>query len=349
MRPYFHPADAPELAAPWKILDLCKVYDWPTSAAGEGVIGIIELGGQLGDAGLKDLRDFCVANGIPVPTVDNATGPFASDPQGADVEIALDVQVVAASFFAATGKPAHIRMYWPGNQDIAAAVRLAGTEGCATVSISWGAPESAWGTPALDDMEAAATEATAAGSIIFAASGDNDSSDGATGRANVDAPAACPHVIGCGGTERKEVSQNPDGLEIVWNDEPGKARGTGTGGGFSTHFPVQSWQNGAPSSSGRMVPDLAANAAPKSGYEIIVGGKPIIVGGTSAVAPLMAGLFAAVGGSAKGFVSPILWENHGAFDDIVRGDNGRYRATQGPDPCSGIGRAIGAAVASLFA
>lgn len=346
MRPYFHPADAPELATPWKILDLCAAYDWPANATGEGVVGIIELGGQLGDAGLADLQAFCTANGIPMPTVDNAMGPFPSDPQGADVEIALDVQLVAASFFAATDKPAHIKMYWPDNQDIAAGVRAAAADGCATVSISWGAPESAWGAPALDDMEAAATTATDAGTIVFAASGDNDSSDGATGRANVDAPAACPHVIGCGGTERKEASKNPEGLEVVWNDEPGKARGTGTGGGFSNHFPVQSWQQGAPNGSGRMVPDLAANAAPKSGYEIVVGGKRIVVGGTSAVAPLMAGLFAAIG--AKGFVSPVLWENHGAFDDIVRGNNGRYRATQGPDPCTGLGRAIGTAVAALF-
>ena len=134
--------------------------------------------------------------------------------------------------------------------------------------------------------------------VVFAASGDNDSSDGGPGRANVDLPASAPHVIGCGGTRatKKKIATPPQiGEEDVWNNDPGKTTGEGTGGGYSTLFPMPSWQAGAPHGPGRMVPDVAADADPDTGYEIILYEKPIVVGGTSAVAPLYAGLFASFG------------------------------------------------------
>ena len=99
--------------------------------------------------------------------------------------------------------------------------------------------------------------------------------------------------------------------------------------------------------SGRMVPDVCANADPNTGYEIVVHGSHAVVGGTSAVAPLYAGLFASFG-NKLGFVTPILWQNQGAFNDITVGSNGLYNAAPGPDPCSGIGSPIGASIAALF-
>src|ERR1051326_4284377 len=118
------------------------------------------------------------------------------------------------------------------------------------------------------DMERAAAAAVAAGMIVFAASGDNDSSDGGTDPANVDLPASCPHVIACGGT-RKTKSD-----ETVWNNDPGQPSGEGTGGGFSTLFrPIPSWQVSAPHGPGRLVPDLAANADPDTGYKIVLNGE----------------------------------------------------------------------------
>jgi kumamolisin len=98
---------------------------------------------------------------------------------------------------------------------------------------------------------------------------------------------------------------------------------------------------------GRMLPDISANADPETGYEILVYGQWQIVGGTSAAAPLFAGLFAAIGGK-RGFVSPELWANQSAFNDIVSGNNGQYSAAKGPDPCSGVGSPRAAAVAALF-
>jgi hypothetical protein len=226
-------------------------------------------------------------------------------------------------------------------------VRRAADDGCDVFSISWGADEANWGQQAAQDMDDAAAYAALKGMVVFAAAGDNDSSDGGPTPANVDVPASCPHVIGCGGTRKLKGVGEKAGDETVWNDNPGNAYGTGTGGGYSTFFPMPPWQAGAPHGPGRMVPDVAANADPVTGYEIVLYGKVQAIGGTSAVAPLYAGLFGAFG-PGLGFVTPVLWLNHLCFNDIPDGDNGQFRARIGPDPCTGIGSPIGRKLDDLF-
>jgi subtilase family serine protease len=96
-----------------------------------------------------------------------------------------------------------------------------------------------------------------------------------------------------------------------------------------------------------MVPDVAANADPNTGYKITLHGQEETIGGTSAVAPLYAGLFASFG-TKLGFVTPELWLNHLCFNDITSGDNGAYRARPGPDACTGLGSPIGTKLAQLL-
>jgi kumamolisin len=348
-------AQANPNVGPWAVPDLCAAYNWPTGLAGGGVIAIVELGGGWVQS---DLDAFFQSINQPSPnitdvSVDGTTNSpnqnigSADDP---DYEVALDIQVAAASYYVATGQPATIRMYW--SQDIASAVTKAAQDGCDVCSISWGADEAVWGTAAAQAMEAAAAAATGDGTVpgmvVFGASGDNDSGDGGSSPANVDVPASCPHVIGCGGTFKTATA------ETVWNDNPGQTAGAGTGGGYSTIFPVQAFQIGAPPApantqfgSGRMVPDVTGDADPNTGYEIVVHGASTVVGGTSAVAPLYAGLFAAFG-NKLGFVTPALWKNQSAFADITQGNNGYYSAAPGPDACSGIGAPIGTKIATLF-
>ena len=319
-----HPPHNPQPPPPpppgtWNVPALCAAYDWPTGLTGGGVIAIVELGGGWN---ASDVQQFCSSNNVPVPSitdvsVDGSTNSPGSD---ADGEVALDIQVAAAAYSAATGKPATIRMYWA--QDIAAGVRAATRDGCDVCSISWGADETNWGEAAAQDMEVAAAAAVAAGMVVFAAAGDNDSSDGDPNvPANVDLPAGCPSVVGCGGTNKTPSS------ESVWNNNPGNPDGSGTGGGFSKLFPAQAWQIGAPaapSGLGRMVPDVAANADPNTGYNIVLDGQVEPVGGTSAVAPLYAGFFAALG-TKLGNVLPMLWRNAADF-------NRRDRRRQRPIP-----------------
>jgi len=340
----------------WSVPDLCQAYSWPSGLTGGGVIAIVELGGGWVQA---DTDAFFKSIGQPAPhiidvSVDGSTnnpGKSTGQKSDDDIEVALDIQIAAASYYVATGKPAVIRVYWAKRNltSIALAVRAAAADSCDTCSISWGADEAIWkqigqgtGHDYLQEMEAAAQAASKAGMVVFAAAGDNDSSDGGPNPVNVDAPSSCPHVIACGGTSKTRAS------ETVWNNNPGKSNGQGTGGGFSTTFPMQSWQAGAPSGPGRMVPDVAADADPNTGYNIVVHGNQEVVGGTSAVAPLYAGLFAAFG-AKLGFVTPGLWLNHLCFTDITQGDNGFYRARVGPDPCSGLGSPIGDKLSALLA
>ncbi len=344
-RPYvrFPAAMAPRTsgAKPWDVPALCAAYDWPTGLTGGGTIAIVELGGGWVRG---DVDMFCKMNKLPMPVITDVSVDTTRNHPGvnadADGEVALDIQVAAAAYSVATGKPANIRIYWA--QDIAAGVRAAAAEGCDVCSISWGSDEANWGEAAGREMELAAVRAVSAGMVVLAASGDNDSSDGGPNAVNVDLPAGCPHVIGCGGTRKMAAS------ESVWNGNPGNPSGEGTGGGYSTLFaPLPTWQIGAPNGPGRMVPDIAANADPETGYKIVVDGKVSPTGGTSAVAPLYAGLFAAFG-KKLGWVAPVLWKNHTAFNDVTLGDNGAYRAKPGPDACTGLGSPIGGRLAALM-
>ena len=322
---------------PWGLKALCEAYEWPTGLAGGGVIGIVELGGGWNPS---DIDTFCQQEGIPVPnivdvSVDGTTNsPGKSD---ADGEVALDIQVAAAAYSVATGKPAEIRMYW--SQDIATAVLAAAKDGCDTISISWGAPESEWAHQDALNMEAAAQQAHPA--VVFAAAGDNDAGDGTSAK-TVDLPAGCPGVLGCGGTRLVA-----GGSETVWNDQPGEVSGEGTGGGYSTVFAQQSWQTGVLPGPGRSVADVSANADPVTGYNIFLDGAWQTVGGTSAVAPLYAGLFAAFG-RKLGWISPKLWDNPQAFNLITSGNNGYFAAGDTPRPPCGLGSPNGTRLAALF-
>jgi kumamolisin len=199
--------------------------------------------------------------------------------------------------------------------------------------------------------------AAAMGISVFVASGDTGSTDQIAGNvAYVDFPASCPFVTSCGGTRLVSGTM----METVWNNGPNPRTGGGSGGGISHVFPVPVYQTGPginlppsinpPHHPGRGVPDICGNADPNTGYRVRVDGKNIVVGGTSAVAPLWAGLFARINqslGRPAGFANTLLYSvvsaTPGALRDITHGNNdltgrvGGYRAGPGWDPCSGLG------------
>jgi kumamolisin len=172
----------------------------------------------------------------------------------------------------------------------------------------------------------------------------------------VDFPASSPYVLGCGGT-KISTSGNTLTEETVWNSDGG-----GTGGGVSALFPKPQYQNKAnipvsvsTKKPGRGVPDVAADADPNSGYDVVVDGQNQVIGGTSAAAPLWAGLIALINearGSSIGQPHATLYANSSALRDITAGNNESdgigYRAARGWDACTGLGSPNGAALISLF-
>jgi len=197
-----------------------------------------------------------------------------------------------------------------------------------------------WGTgvttAALLAMTAAFQDAAIlqTGPTICIASGDYGSSSGVgDGYAHAEYPASDPWVLGCGGTTLGKYlpsgSTTPEWVEYAWNDPGGPYWGTG-GGGVSAFFPVPSYQNyagipnninsgitGSPAetfpTTGRGVPDVASNASLNSGYAGLYLGGGLIGNpgnGTSAAAPLWAGLIAVLNSNAGfniGFANPSLY------------------------------------------
>ena len=101
----------------------------------------------------------------------------------------------------------------------------------------------------------------------------------------------------------------------------------------------------------RGVPDVSGNADPDTGYNVRVDGSNLVIGGTSAVAPLWAALIAIISANVAaglGLANTVLYENRAAFTDITGGDNGAYKAARGWDPVTGQGSPKGAAILATF-
>jgi kumamolisin len=333
---------------------LAALYDFPAGATGQGqCIGIIELGGGYQ---LTDLNAYFTQLKLPTPQVVSVSvdgGQNApSGPDGPDAEVDLDIEVAGA-----IAPQARIVVYFAPNTDqgfldaVTTAVHDT-TNAPSVISISWGAPESDWTAQAMLSMDEAFQEAAAVGVTVCCAAGDGGSSDGVQdGQPHVDFPASSPFALGCGGT--KLLSSGATiANEVVWND-PGDGA---TGGGVSQQFALPSWQANAsvpPSPKagfkGRGVPDVAGDASPTTGYTVIVDGLTTVVGGTSAVAPLWAGLCALINqrmGKPVGYLNPVLYPltGKGPFHDITQGTNGAYSAGPGWDPCTGLGTPDGTRV-----
>jgi len=320
---------------------LAQLYRFPPGQNGAGqCIALIELGGGFKTS---DLQSYFQSLGLTLPrvtdvTVDGTGNEPTGSVDGPDGEVVLDIEVAAA-----IAPAAKIVVYFAPNTDrgFLDAINAAAHDNSNkpnVISISWGGPESSWTQQAMQSFDSAFQVAGAMGISVCVASGDNGSSDGVgDGQDHVDFPASSPHVLACGGT-RLQVSAARVTSESVWNDGSG---GGATGGGFSSVFAVPDWQASVVPRNFRGVPDVAGDADPQSGYQIFVDGQQEVFGGTSAVAPLWAGLIARLNqalGKPLGFLNPLLYaESPGTLNDIVTGNNGSFSAAAGWDPCTGLG------------
>jgi kumamolisin len=361
-RPRFQVALPQAAAAGYTPLQLANAYGMPDADGTGQTIAIIELGGGFGR---DDLDAYFAGLGLATPSVtavgvDGAVNEPGLDPSGADGEVLLDIEVAGA-----VAPGAQLVVYFAPNTDagfVDAVTQAAhATPTPAAISISWGQSEDAWSAAARTAMDNAFADAVLLGVTVLAAAGDNGSSDAQpAGAPHCDFPASSPHVLGCGGTSLQLDGSGAVASEVVWNDG---GRGGATGGGVSDRFPVPDWQAGVgvPSrpggTMGRGVPDVAADADPQTGYRVLVDGQSLIIGGTSAVAPLWAGLVARLVqllGRPLGLLQPTLYAGAApagpapGLRDVTVGENGAYRAAPGWDPCTGLGVPDGAALLTVF-
>jgi subtilase family serine protease/putative cell wall-binding protein len=239
------------------------------------------------------------------------------------------------------------------------------------ISTSWGICEALMTTSERNAESTLFQQAAAQGQTIFAAAGDDGSSDcySSTGSSAlaVDDPASQPYVTGVGGTSLVLGAANQWTSEQVWNSGGGAG-----GGGISSVWSMPAWQSQAPSSlrvtatqsAKREVPDVSADADPNTGYLIYYTGPDQwsggwgAIGGTSAAAPLWAAVAALANGSSAcsavgplGYLNPTLYSSSvagsyaSAFHDVTVGDNSivggtKYTAGTAYDMASGLGSPI---------
>jgi kumamolisin len=332
-------------------VQISQLYQFPANASAAGqTIGILELGGGYRTA---DLTAYFKSLGLKSPKVTAVSVDGAknspSNANSADGEVMLDIEVAAA-----VAPGAKIAVYFAPNTDqgfldgLDAAIHDT-THKPSVLSISWGAAESNWTQQAMTALDASCQSAVALGISITVAAGDNGSTDGGTGN-NVDFPSSSPHVLACGGT-RLTGSGGTIASEVVWNELASNEGATG--GGVSNVFPLPSWQSSAnvpaPSNGagGRGVPDVSGNADPATGYTVRIDGQTMVIGGTSAVAPLWAGLIAVANqqnGKTAGLLQPQIYaiKAKSGFRDITSGNNGSFSAAPGWDACTGLGSPVAA-------
>jgi kumamolisin len=362
--------------------EVAKLYNFPAGLDGKGqCIALIELNdfnnqGQATGTGFSvaDLKKYFQRLQIPMPQVaaigvDGGANVPGPDPN-ADGEVMLDIEVAGA-----VAPGAKIAVYFAPNttQGFIDAVNTAVHDTVrrpSVISISWGGPEDGATDQFRNGLDQAFRDAAALGITVCCAAGDDGSSDeqanGRDGRLHADFPSSSPFALACGGTKLLGSGSTINN-ETVWNE--GNDGGAG-GGGVSNFFTRPSYQaqSKVPKSpkgkTGRGVPDVAGDADPATGYQVRAGGVNSVIGGTSAVAPLWAGLMALINQrlinlskKPAGFINPLLYSaplSLNAFHDIVAGSNdidgslGKYKARQGWDACTGLGTPDGAKIMQLL-
>jgi len=286
----------------------------------------LELGGIFS---LTDIVTYCHRYGYKVPTmtavfIDGALAQ--SDPYGADGEVCLDIDVIAA-----VAQGCQIVVVFAPNTDQGF---IDGVKECLdthpdAISISWGAPENTWSQQARDQLDHLFQTANDQGIPVFVAAGDNGSSDGEPGK-HCDYPASSPYVVSCGGTHLEIDAEGHRVTETAWSNG---------GGGLSSVYAPPAYQSRL-GLDHRAVPDLAGNADPATGYQVDIDGDLQQIGGTSAVAPLMAAYYVILKAQAHkdlGHLHDVIYQHEACFFDVVRGSNGAYEAKPGYDCVTGVG------------
>jgi kumamolisin len=350
--------------------EMAGLYNFPLTANGAGeCVAIIEQGGGYLNS---DIAAAFQAMELPEPTivavsVDGAKNNPGYSTEG-DIETALDIQVCGglawgarlAVYFAPNTSTGFVDALSAATHDI--------TNHPSAISVSWGAPESTWGTSVIASVDSTLQDAATLGLSVFASSGNKLAPDGITtdGKAHVHFPASSPSAIGCGGTT---ITTSGSSIvnEVVWNHIGVGGEPEGTGGGISDYFSVPPFQAKTtlpPSVNDgghrRGVPDVAGNGDPETGYWIVVRGQNISVAGTSSVAPLWAGLTARLNQmmppfETVGFFLPRLYKFPSAGRDITTGNNRwpanpaiGYDAGPGWDACTGLGSPNGITLAMIL-
>ena len=339
-------------------------YNLPPERTAEGqTVGLFALDGYK----RSDLEAFAHSHNLPMPNIRHVfvNGYDGSiETRSGQIETTMDLQILMAA------QPKEIVVFAAKNThtgfiDVLRRIAqpLPGEAVVPLISCSWGTPEVTMPPAEMMAQEDLLMQLAVQGQTLVAAAGDSGAKD--DGRhVGVDSPASSPHVLACGGTTLTLTPEGAWAKETVWwKSGLAGVPDSGTGGGLSCVFGVPAWQlptlsvsRGARSKLKRNLPDVSLCADPAGpGYEVIVDGQTLVVGGTSCSAPAMTGILAMVeadrakrGRAALGFYTPHIYaigtSQPQVFHDIADGNtNGLYDALPGYDDATGFGSVDGEA------
>jgi kumamolisin len=322
-------------------VQMATAYNMPSGDGYGGCIGIFELTYSAYVTGYNqtDVNNSFSRIGLSAPTIVQINVDGATASTTSDLESMLDIYCAGA-----IAPRAKIAYYTGPNtgtasiNDIFLTVAADTTNNPTVLDVSWGIGDGSQYDTALQSC-------VVKGITVFVSSGDN-------GAVNLSVAASCtsPYMVSAGGTTINLNGSNQITSEVAWS---------GSGGGISASVPLPSWQigltattitatgTGAPTAIGfRGIPDISAPADPNTGYQYFVNGVLQTVGGTSAAAPLLAGMWARLN-AQLGFRIPFnmaFWYNNATllFNDIVSGNNRDgyitgYTTTTGWDAVTGLG------------
>ncbi|NPD26463.1 S53 family peptidase [Corallococcus exiguus] len=359
---------------------VASLYRYPRNQGEGQCVGIIELAGGYKQSDLDAyLKSVGVERTAPVVNVGpNKAGLLNT---ASNSEVTMDVELVSSVCPAA-----RVVVYNAGSKDYSLrdyhrvlSEAISDRENRPSVlTTSWSFYEGSLIQQGEElAFERLFIEAALLGITVCAASGDLGSQvpvnarspTGAITLAATSYPAASALVLGCGGTTLEAVG---DVLhhERVWNRlgeamsmGPSSTAAGASSGGVSTMnaLPLyqkgmgvpdlvkSSWKNGVfevSRSTGRGVPDVAANADLHTGYQIVFKGQQGVAAGTSAAAPMWAALIVRLNealGERVGFLHPRLYalvtEGQPVIRRITHGGNGAYFASDATlwNACTGLG------------
>jgi hypothetical protein len=336
---------------------LAGAYGYEPNAGGAGqTLAIVDA---YDDPNIEaDLQTFDDEYGISACTQANGclrkiseTGSAvalpAPDTSGWSLEISLDVEVAHST--CQQCKILLVEAKSSSFKALSRAVEEASALGATEISNSYGGPEASLGASELAAYDRP-------GVVVTAAAGDegyddwtrfNTKKKNPPGVPNM--PASLPSVVAVGGTTLELDEAGRRQREMVWNGNgplDGSAFAEGaTGGGCSTLFTAQPWQQSTPGFSAtgcedkRLAVDVAADANPNTGFDIYdsydcgeecerskEGSDWLTIGGTSLSTPFISALYALAGGS-DGVTDPALTlyghlGEAGALFDVTEGGNG---------------------------
>ncbi|GHO46739.1 S53 family peptidase [Ktedonospora formicarum] len=307
-------------------------------------VALFELDGYVPG----DVNTYLQQYGLGAPRYSNVLVDGAKNKAGSGApEVELDMEILSAIAPKATQKVYIGPNTAQGALDLYNQIVTDNTS--KVVSISWGACERETGQSLASAMDNVFKQGVAQGQAFFAASGDSGAYACDDSQLGVDYPASDPHVVGVGGTK---LSVNSDGSyadESAWSDTSSSRRGGG-GGGISQYFKRPAYQDGIQTSRYRAVPDISADADLRSGYSVFIQGRWSVIGGTSASAPLWAGIATNINQYLTSQDMPTMGSGHEAlyslfttpqpyapYHDVTTGDNLYYGAKKGYDLATGMG------------